>query len=235
MLTAIGAAAVMVVLIEWIMFSPGATPLSFMANAQVMAEKSVIVTSPGSANVIVELKRGDAVNVIRAPQNSRQEWTEVQYIAGRRAYPAGVMRTADLGNWSSANADTALLLVLRNAPGEGAGEAELRRYAAGLEAFIRRFRGSPREADAQAELDDTNAALARLAASVAAPVHVPASAAPQPLNLEAELALADQAWGNGRYREAERILKRILRRQPDAAGAQQMLEKVLQAEQVAAP
>jgi hypothetical protein len=178
--------------------------------------------------VLITLKKGDTVNVIRPPHSRSQEWTEVQFVAGKTVSPPGAMHTADLGDWSSAKPDVALYFVQMYAPGPGAGEAEMRQYAQNLSAFIQHFSGSSQQNDAQAELDKTNAAIARMSAPTAAAAQ-PATA---PLDPEKELKRAEAAWEDGDYDQAERTLRRVLQQKPDFAAARTLLNKVRKAKQV---
>ena len=104
-----------------------------MGTAQVAAAQAALRQAPSdSSDLVVTLKKGDTVNVIRPPRSRSQEWTEVQYVAGKTVSPAGAMHTADLTNWSSAKPDIALYFIEMYAPGPDAGETELRQYAQNL-------------------------------------------------------------------------------------------------------
>jgi len=180
-----GAVAIFIAaLAVWFALEPKekVTPQPNVATARVTADESAILTDPlDSDTVVVKLKKGDKVNVLRAPHSATQDWTQVQYIAPGRVYPAGVMNTADLGNWSSSDPDVALLLVEMYAPAEGAEETELRQYAQRLSAFIQiqRFAGTPQQARAQAELDKINASLQGLGAGTPdAPARSPSPSNP---------------------------------------------------------
>ena len=81
---------------------------------------------------------------------------------GRNRCPAGSIHTSDLTNWTSSKPVTALYLIEMYSPGDNSGEAALRQYAQALTAFLQRFSGTPQEADARAELERTNNAIARL-------------------------------------------------------------------------
>jgi eukaryotic-like serine/threonine-protein kinase len=236
-----------VVIAAWFTLRPRAAELvPAAAAAQVTAAQSAVMSAPSdSSDAVVKLKKGDTVNVIRPPRSLSQEWTEVQYVAGNRVYAAGAIKTGDLGNWSSTKPETALYLVELYAPPEGAGESDLRQYAQRLGTWIQRYGNAPQRADAQAELNKTNAALANLAgASAAAPASAApaANAPPAPqtappagairFDAEAALARAEQLWVDGDYDKAERALKRILQQKPGFPAAQQLLQKVQKARQL---
>ncbi len=200
-----------------------------LAAAEVATAQAPLLSDPSdSAKLIVNLKKGDVVNVIRPPRSRTQEWTEVQFIAGTRTYPAGAMKTSDLTNWNSTKPDIALYLTEMYAPADGAGESELREYQQKLSAFLQRFQGVAEQSQAQAELDKTNAALARLAAPASAEVPSKPAPAPSgsPLELAPALARAQQLWETGQYDAAERLLNRMLQQKPDLSDAKQLLDRV---------
>ena len=119
------------------------------------------------------------------------------------------------------------------APGPDAGETELRQYAQNLSGFIQHFTGTPQQAEAKAELDRINAALARARLRRGPPQNWPLLPNPPPaVNLEAELARAEDAWENGDYDQAERLLKRLLQQKPGFPAAQMLLDKVQKAKQL---
>jgi hypothetical protein len=226
---------IFIALVVWLFSRSGrnAAPDPALATAQVSAPQSAILKDPSDSDVIVTLKKGDSVNVIRPPRSRSQEWTEVQYVAGPKVSPPGVIHTADLGGWSSTKPDIALGLVQIYAPGPDASEAQMRQYAASLSEFITKFSGTPQQADARAELDRINAALGRTAAPPASsrtrPLSNATPAAPRReavLDVDAELKRAEQAWERGDYGLAERVLKRILQQKPELSSARIMLERV---------
>jgi serine/threonine protein kinase len=243
-----GAVAVVVIgiaLVAYFLTQPrAAVKVPAQATAEVAAATTPLMDGPSdSASVVTTLKKGDVVNVIHPPHSRSQDWTEVQYIAGNHVYPAGAAKTADLTNWNSTKPDVALLLIKAFAPQDGASEAELRDYSQKLTAFMLRFAGTPEQAQAQAELDKTAAALGRLSEPPATPTPTtpapgksPAGSptpAPTPaLDQGAVLAQAQKAWENGDYTQAERLLKRILQQNPDFKAAQTLLEKVQKAKKL---
>jgi serine/threonine protein kinase len=199
-------------------------------TAQVAAAQAPLRKEPSdSAELLATLKKGDIVNVIRPPRSRSQEWTEVQYVSPANVSSAGAMHTTDLTNWTSAKPDVAFYFLEMYAPGPGAGESELRQYAQNLTAFIQHFTGAPQINDAKAELDKTNAAIARVSApAVSTAPHKPAA---PPFDSEGELARAEKAWGSGDYTQAERMLRRILQQRPDFPAARGLLDKVVKAKQ----
>jgi uncharacterized protein YgiM (DUF1202 family) len=159
------AAALIVIALLFLIFSRGgnAALSPSVGTAQVAAAQAPLRQAPSdSADLLVTLKKGETVNVIRPPRSRSQEWTEVQYASGKTVTAAGAMHTADLTSWSSTKPDTALYFIQMYAPGPDAGETELRQYAQNLSSFIQHFSGTPQQAEAKAELDKVDAALARL-------------------------------------------------------------------------
>jgi len=227
-----GLAIILIVVVTWLLNRGGSVAVVPAAGtAQIGAEQALVRQSPSdSADIVVTLKKGDTVNVIRPPRSRSQEWTEVQYVAGKTPSAAGAIHTADLTNWSSSKPDIALYFIEMYAPGPGAGEAELRQYAQNLSAFIQHFSGSPQQNDAKAELDKTNAALAQF--TTAGKGAAPAKPAAAPFDSEAELKRAEKAWENGDYDSAERLLRRILQQKPDFPAARMLLDKVQKAKQL---
>jgi len=232
-----GAAAVLILIavVVWATSGKGKVAVVPAAGtAQVASEQASIRQTPSdSSEVVVTLKKGDTVNVIRPPRSRSQEWTEVQYAAGSKVSAAGAIHTTDLTNWSSAKPDVALYFIEMGAPGPGAGEAELRQYAQNLTAFIQHFNGTPQQSEAKAELDRTNATIRQLASPGADPGRAPPpkpSAAPT--DFEGELKRAENAWENGDYNLAERTLRRLLQQRPDFRAARILLDKVVKDRQL---
>jgi uncharacterized protein YgiM (DUF1202 family) len=54
-----------------------------------------------SARVVATVKRGDRLEVLRAPQFREQPWTPVQWISGKTLTPAAYVPTASLTKWAS--------------------------------------------------------------------------------------------------------------------------------------
>ena len=229
-----------------------------LATAEIAVTEARLYSAPSeSSDILVTLKRGDRLNVTRVPTSQDQEWTQVQY-AGAKVYPAGAMRTTDLGNWSSDRPDTALYLLQTFAPAAGAGPTELEEQARRLSQFLQRFPNSAQRAEAQSELDATNADLARLrgqtpspaaspatsaaalpsqtppaAAAVSPPTTPPANASAEPkVSPEAGVKRATAFWEQGEYARAERLLKRVLQADPNYAPAKQLLGRVQKAQQL---
>ena len=209
------------------------TVVQAAGTAQVAAAQAPLRKEPSdSADLLVTLKKGDIVNVIRPPRSRSQEWTEVQYVSSQNVSSAGAMHTTDLTNWTSAKPDVAFYFLEMYAPAPSAGESELRQYAQNLTAFIQHFTGAAQINDAKAELDKTNAAIARLATPAAGNTPAPHKAAAPPFDSETELARAEKAWENGDYTQAERTLRRILQQRPDFPAASGLLDKVVKAKQL---
>src|SRR5579885_2538152 len=227
----IAALAVIAAGVFFILRPSPAVAVPAAATAEIAVERAAILREPSdSAKVVVNLKKGDTVNVLQPPRSLTQEWTAVQYIAGKKIYPAGAIRTSALTNWNSDKSDVALRLLEMQAPGAGAGEEEWRAYQQKLSAFIERFAGAPELAQAQADLNQAAGALANLsppAAEAAAPAK-PASPAPAE-DPAAMLARAQSFWENGQYDPAERLLRRLLQIKPDFSAAKQLLDKVQKA------
>jgi serine/threonine protein kinase len=227
-----------------------------LATGQVIVDQANVMSDPSdSANVIVTVKKGVPINVIRPPRSRNQEWTEVQVVAGAHVYPAGAVRTAQLGNWTSPKSDIALFLIEMFAPPDGASDADLREYSQKLQIFLQTFGGTPEAAQARSDLDRTFQALSHTAApvppapeSAPAPAPVPpharasAPAAPHPAapartaqpdsDPAASVAQAQRSWETGDYAQAERILHRVLQQRPDFAQAKQLLDRVERAKKL---
>src|SRR5579862_589377 len=230
-----------------------------LATAQVSAPQANVMSDPSdSARVVVSLKQGDTVNVIRPPRSRTQDWTEVQVIVGSHVYPSGAIRTEQLGNWTSPKSDIALYLIEMFAPAEGASDNDLRDYSQKLQIFIQNFGGTPEAAQARSDLDKTFQALTHNAAPVPAPAqpakgepaaptaqaspapaharptHAEAPVRPAPVEPDpaASVAQARKSWENGDYNTAERLLRRVLQQRPDYAPAQQLLDRVEKAKKL---
>ena len=141
------------------------TVLPSVATAEVAGDGRLFSSPLDSASVVVTVRKGDKVNVIRPPRSRAQEWVEVQYVSGAGAYPAGAMRTANLTNWQSAKPDVQLSLLETFGPGEGATEAELRAQLARYSDLTARIAGTPEEARARLDMARLNIQLARLEAA----------------------------------------------------------------------
>jgi hypothetical protein len=259
-LVAVGSAVAVigVILAVYFLLRPGnVARVPALATAQVAVAQANVMSDPSdSASVVVSLKRGDSLNVIRPPRSRNQDWTEVQVVAGTHVYPAGAIRTAQLGNWNSAKSDIALYLIEMFAPPDGASDADLRDYSQKLQIFLQTFGGTPEAAQAQGDLDRTfqtlshNTAGATQAASAPGTNNPPAAqtappaAAPVPAHARparppaadpdpaASVAQARKYWENGDYNSAERVLRRVLQQRPDYAAAQQLLDRVEKAKKL---
>jgi hypothetical protein len=230
---------ILVAVLVWLLFlrnNQNAARVPADATAQVAATQSSIFESPSEeAALVVTVKKGDQVNVIRPPRSRSQEWTEVQFVSGKKVFPSGAMHTADLANWTGAKPDVALALLQMFAPGDDASESDLRTYAQNLSGYMQHFGNSAQRADAQAELDRTNAALARLGAApppAPKPGSAP-SAKPAPaFDVQTAMAKARLAWEDGEYAQAEAQLRRVLQVRPNYAEARELLERVQRAKQL---
>lgn len=152
------------------MANKSADLLPALASADVTASQARIYAGPSdSDNVVATVHKGDHVNVLHPPRSNAQEWTEVQYVSGKRVYPSGAMKTANLGNWSSTKPDIALFLLQTFGPGDGAAEADLRHQLSRLNDFVQKFAGSPQEPEARVEIARVNLRLARAAANAGQP------------------------------------------------------------------
>jgi eukaryotic-like serine/threonine-protein kinase len=199
------------------------------ATAEIASGQASILSSPSdSASVIVNLKKGDAVNVIQPPRSITQEWTQVQYIAGKHIYPDGAIKTAALSNWSSGKSDVAFQLVEMQAPAADAGEADWRAYQQKLSAFLDRFPNAAERISAQTAVNQATAAIARLS-----PPSADTAAKPAPAAADADpaalMARAQRLWEQGQYDASERLLRRVLQAKSDFPGARDLLDKVQKA------
>lgn len=258
-LIAVGAAAAVIGMILAVFFllrPANVARVPALATAQVAVAQADVMSDPSdSAHVIVSVKRGDTINVIRPPRSRNQDWTEVQVIAGNRVYPAGAIRTEQLGNWTSPKSDIALYLIEMFAPTAAASDNDLRDYSQKLQIFLQNFGGAPEATQARADLDRTfqtlthnelpNAAASESAPAAANPAsaHTPAHGRPshaeppvRPAATEADpaanVAQARKYWENGEYSNAERLLRKVLQQRPDYAEAKQLLDRVEQAKKL---
>jgi hypothetical protein len=256
-LIAVGAAIFVIgaILAVYFLLRPAnVTRVPAAATGQVAVDQANVMSDPSdSANIIVTVKRGVTVNVIRPPHSRNQDWTEVQVIAAGHVYPAGVIRTSQLNNWASPKSDIAWSLIVAFAPPDGAPDSDLQDYAQKLRLFLQNFPGTPDAAQARGELDRVTQALthsappASNAPPVAAPVTrpsppsvparpnvTPPALRPAPAGADpaASVAQAKRYWENGDYANAERILNRLLQQQPDYAPARQLLDRVERAKKL---
>ena len=75
-----------------------------VAVAEVATDRAALLTRPDEhAPAVTTLKRGDRLNILRAPRFRDQPWTEVQWISGQQISPPAFARTADLSKWTSKN------------------------------------------------------------------------------------------------------------------------------------
>ena len=133
-----------------------------VAAAEVVSSESrVFAAADRNAKVLVSLKRGERLGVLRLPRARDEEWIEVQFVAGKKAFPPGVLKTAELGNWSSSNPEAALYLLKLFGPGEPANEDEIKDQLGKLAAFTARFGITPQGPPANLEIARLNLALAR--------------------------------------------------------------------------
>ena len=63
--------------------------LPAQATAQIGPAQASIFKGPDFRDVIVTLRQGDTVNVIRPPKSKTDEWTEVQFV-GEKPLPRGL-------------------------------------------------------------------------------------------------------------------------------------------------
>jgi tetratricopeptide (TPR) repeat protein len=259
--------------------SQQATLISPVATAESAADGRIVASPLDSNNVVVTLRKGEKVNVIRAPRSASQQWTEVQYVSGAKVYPSGVMRTAGLTNWHSSNPDVQLSLLETFGPGPGATEQELRAQINRYGELLGRVAGSPAESRVHLDMARLNIQLARLQAAAGSPNGSEAAAAAQSLdaaardaslgdsveqlrrelaslgpaqstgaasapapsggtaaapriNAAALTARAQEYWEDGEYDQAERLLRRVLRQEPEFDAARTLLERVQRAKQL---
>jgi hypothetical protein len=79
-------------------------PLPFVATAEVVNVAAPLYAEPnGSQPPLAVAHHGDVVNILRAPHDPEQQWTELQWISAGKATPPVFGHTADLGKWSSAD------------------------------------------------------------------------------------------------------------------------------------
>jgi tetratricopeptide (TPR) repeat protein len=143
--------------------------LPSVATAEVAGDGRIFSVPLDSADVVATVRKGDKVNVIRAPRSRAQEWVEVQYVSGANVFSAGAMRTVNLTNWESTKPDVELSLLQIFGPGEGATETELRAQIARYSDFVTRIAGSAQEARARLDMARLNIQLARLEAAAGRP------------------------------------------------------------------
>ncbi len=175
MLVFVGVAAGVIILaaVAYFAFLGGQTnppPMPSVGTAQVTAPRMDVLAAPAAgSSVVATAKQGATVRLLRVPRSASQDWTEVQYIKGKRVYPHGFARTSELGKWTSDKPGPALELIKAFAPGAGASETEIEGQLDRLKGFLTRFSGSPQEAAAHLELARWNVALAKLATGQGGP------------------------------------------------------------------
>jgi hypothetical protein len=77
-------------------------PLPFVATAEVVNVEAPLYAEPNAAQPALAIAHhGDVVNILRAPRDSQQQWTAVQWISAGKPTPPVFAHTADLGKWSS--------------------------------------------------------------------------------------------------------------------------------------
>ncbi len=220
MILGVGAVAVVLILAAgaYLLLVRGgsrARLLPSVATAQVVANSAAILASPTAGEaVIVEARRGETLDVLRAPRSSTQEWVEVQYAPGGKVYPRGYAKMSDLGEWNSDKAPVALGLLRAFAPSAGASEAEIEQILAKLNAFVTRFAGAREEADAHLDIARWNVELARLAVAGGKSVDPFVQAAND--NLSKASARQDLA---GPIRDVQQDLSMLAAARPAAPGA----------------
>lgn len=97
-------------------------PLPFVATAEIVNVEAPLYPEPNAAQSPLAIAHhGDVMNILRAPRDPQQQWTEVQLIAAGKATPAVFAHTADLGKWSSSDPslDEALRRMFPSSPGIG--------------------------------------------------------------------------------------------------------------------
>ncbi len=220
MILGVGAVAVVLILAAgaYLLVGRGGSNTRRMpsvATAQVVANSAAILASPTQGEAaIVEARRGETVNVLRAPRSSTQEWVEVQYTPAGKVYPKGYAKMSDLGEWNSDKAPVALGLLRAFAPSAGASEAEIQQILSKLNAFVTRFAGTPQEADARLDIARWNVELARLAVASGKPVDAFVQAAND--NLGKASGRADLA---GPIHDVQQDLSMLAAAKPAAPGA----------------
>ena len=96
LLTLVGAA------ISYVIVSRQTALESSVGTAEVISAEAGIVAGPASGEkYLLTVRKGDRVNLLRAPASTRPEWAAVQYAPEGKPTPAGYMRTSALGNWST--------------------------------------------------------------------------------------------------------------------------------------
>ncbi|HXE15123.1 MAG TPA: serine/threonine-protein kinase [Bryobacteraceae bacterium] len=77
-------------------------PLPYVATAEVVNVEAPLYAEPNATGPPSAIAHhGDVVNILRAPRDSQQQWTSVQWISAGKPTPAVFAHTADLGKWSS--------------------------------------------------------------------------------------------------------------------------------------
>lgn len=277
MILLIGAVAVLLIIAAGVFFlvrSRSTQPVPAVATAEAVAEAPVFA-APAASRVIATAPRGAKVNILAPPRSRAQEWVQVQYLSGGTVYPPGAMKTANLTNWSSPKPDVQYALLQAFAPGDGAGEVELRQHLSRVNEFIARFPGSAQEPAARVDFARLSIALARLEVAAGEPDGAEIAGAAQnldavqnradlagtvqqlkqelqelqspsksavteampsrpPVDIEQAIKNAENFWEDGDYDPAERLLKRVLKDQPDNQRARSLLQRVQRAKRAEA-
>ena len=128
-----------------------------------VAEARILAAASGEARAITSVRKGEQLNVVRVPESRSDDWVQVQYVSGGRAFPAGYVKLAELGNWESEESKTAMTILKVFGPEPSAPDAEIRRQIGRLSEFISRFAITPQGPQANFEMAQWNLVLARRA------------------------------------------------------------------------
>ena len=208
-----------------------------VGTARVASARAAILAAPNlSGKHLMELKKGERVNVLSYPSARPPVWIEVQFAGREQPSPPGYMAASDLNAWSS------IAFVEAYDPGDSASPERRRGYIARLEEYVDSAGSSLDRDRALLDLATQRAksdgppqtapapAPTQPAAETKPPEPAPAANAPYTPDLDFRRATA--AWQNGEYARAKRALGRILKANPNDAEARKMLQKVQAAEQV---
>jgi hypothetical protein len=142
-------------------------PAPAVATAVVVPATADLIADPNKPGErLAVLHHGEILNVIALPAARDQQFTNVRTTDNPLT---GYVRSADLSEWTGANAEAAFALDKLFATGETGGEPELNAQLEQWNQFIGRFPASPHMAEANLEAARIEFALARLAKSANKP------------------------------------------------------------------
>ncbi|HTP34523.1 MAG TPA: hypothetical protein VMJ75_20235, partial [Candidatus Acidoferrales bacterium] len=123
-----------------------------LGTARVRAPRADLLEAPrAGAKRVTAFEQGTPVNVVAKLTNPDQRFIRVQFVSPKKNSPAGYVRTADLGDWSSDDPRIAWQFLAVDRPAAGAGEQQRREFIDKLRALAAHFPGTPEACRAEGE------------------------------------------------------------------------------------